>query len=216
MADPSTLPSRPFGMHLVRERVGGRVPRSAMLDTSITQLVPETPQSVQKRAAVAAIVRDHQQHGPEVLLIRRAEHPQDPWSGHMAFPGGREEPGDHDILHTAVRETLEEIALDLRSHAQLLGRLDELPAVARGRRTGLTIAPFVFELTRDVGRIAHNHEVAEVLWAPLGPMMRGELSTTFHYELGNQKLELPAFDVQGRTVWGLTYRMLESLFALLR
>ena len=65
----------------------------------------------------------------------------------MAFPGGREDPGDVDLLSTAVRETLEELALDLNYHARLIGRLDDLPAVARGRRTGMSIAPFVFELT---------------------------------------------------------------------
>lgn len=215
---PDAQPSSrtfPFGMPLIRERVGQRMPRSSMLDTAITQLAPEAPSAPPKRAAVAAVLRDHTQHGPEVLLIRRAEHPHDPWSGHMALPGGREDPSDADLLETAVRETREEVSLDLRVSARLLGRLDELPAVARGRRTGLTIVPFVFELTHDVA-LRHNHEVAEIVWAPVEPLFRGQLATTYGYEISGQKLELPAHDVDGRIVWGLTFRMLENLFSLLR
>jgi len=215
MPDPSSTPrSLVFGMPLIRERVGGRVPRSPALDATIAQLAPEAAGAPPKRAAVATVLRDGGR-GPEVLLIRRAEHPGDPWSGHMAFPGGREDPSDQDLLQTAVRETREEVSLDLGHAARLVGRLDELPAVARGRRMGLTIAPFVFELTRDA-TLTPNEEVAELVWTPLEPMFRGHLQTTYAYELGGQRLELPAHDVDGRIVWGLTYRMLESLFALLR
>jgi hypothetical protein len=65
-------------------------------------------------------------------------------------------------------------------------------------------------------RFQLNGEVSEVLWAPLWPLFRGELATTFAYEIGGQQLELPAHDVSGRMVWGLTHRMLETLFVLLR
>ena len=180
-----------------------------------TPLALEPASAPQKRAAVAAILRASGGCGPEVLLIRRAEHPQDPWSGHMAFPGGREEPHDADLLATVVRETREEVALDLAQSAELIGRLDDLPAVARGKRTGLVIAPFVFELTRDA-ELTPNYEVAEAVWAPIEPLMRGELRSTIAYEIEGRRLDLPAHDLEGRIVWGLTYRMLESLFALLR
>lgn len=202
-------------MAFIRQRVGGRVPRSPALDAAFTQLSPGAPQLPLRRAAVATILREHPELGPEVLFIRRAEHPHDPWSGHMAFPGGREEPVDVDLLQTAIRETREEVSLDLEADARLLGRLDELPAVARGRPTGLTIAPFVFELTRDAP-LHFNGEVSEIVWAPLAQLYRGELTTVFPYEIAGQRVELPAHDVQGRIVWGLTHRMLESLFVLLR
>lgn len=133
----------------------------------------------------------------------------------MAFPGGREDPADPDLFVTAVRETREELALDLIAHGRLIGRLDEIPAVARGRRTGLLVHPYVFELTADTGFVP-NAEVAETLWAPLLPLMRGELLTTVPYELEGRRLNLPAHDVEGRIVWGLTFRMLDSLFARLR
>ena len=152
---------------------------------------------------------------PEVLFIRRAEHPEDPWSGHMAFPGGRLDPGDPDVLYTARRETREELGLDLARDAELLGRLDDVPAIARGRPTGLVISPFVFVL-RGTPALVPNHEVAEALWAPLGPLMRGELDTTRDYRHEQRVIPFPAYDVEGRVVWGLTYQMLQILFGVLR
>jgi 8-oxo-dGTP pyrophosphatase MutT (NUDIX family) len=201
-------------MARIRERIESHTPREHADRLWLAEQASEAERGPGKRAAVATILRDGRE-GPEVLLIRRAEHPQDPWSGHMAFPGGRESPLDRDLLATAVRETREEVALDLERSGRLLGRLQNLPAVARGRRVGLTIAPYVFELTGEA-TLTPNYEVSELLWTPLDPLMRGAGATTIPYELEGQRIMLPAHEVQGRVVWGLTYRMLESLFALLR
>jgi 8-oxo-dGTP pyrophosphatase MutT (NUDIX family) len=167
------------------------------------------------RAAVAIIVREATDAQPEILLIRRAERSTDPWSGHMAFPGGREEPADETLLATALRETREEIAVDLARVGRLLGQLEALPAIARGRATGMQIVPFVFELTDHAPLVFNPDEVAEAIWIPLEPLRRGVLRTTVSYELAGQRTELPAHDFEGRIVWGLTYRMLDQLFALL-
>jgi 8-oxo-dGTP pyrophosphatase MutT (NUDIX family) len=205
----------PLTMELIRERIRGQA-HAAALPAATFHLPADVAARAQeeKRAAVAAVLREGER-GPEVLLIRRAEHPADQWSGHMAFPGGREDPGDVDLLATAVRETLEEIALDLRNTAELIGALAMLPAIARGKRTGLTIAPFVFEL-KGPAQLTLNREVAETLWAPLSALAQGEYSTTVPYSLGGQEIRLPAHDVNGRIVWGLTYRMLDNLFMLLK
>ena len=87
-----------------------------------------------ERAAVTAVIRNHPERGAELLVIRRAEHPLDPWSGHMAFPGGRRELTDPDLSHTALRETFEEVGLDLRRDGALLTRLPDVPAIGRGER----------------------------------------------------------------------------------
>jgi len=195
---------------VIRERMASRV-----IDAAHTTAAELANGRAGGRAAVAIVVRDGAD-GPQVLLIRRAEHPLDPWSGHMAFPGGREDPTDANLLATAIRETFEELALDLGQVGRLLGQLAPLPALARGRPVDLTIVPFVFELMAEA-ELRYSDEVAEALWAPINPLMHGRLRTTFAIDRGGDKpMEFPAHDVDGRIVWGLTYRMLDSLFELLR
>jgi len=167
------------------------------------------------RAAVAAVLRGTDQ-GPEVLLLRRAENPRDPWSGNIALPGGRRDPGDPDTLATALRETLEESGLDLSSHGRHLGPLDDLPAIAKGRHTGLVISPHVFELHTEAPLTLDSSEIAAYRWAPLRPLLDGQRRTTIDYNHEGQILHLPAYDVEGWVVWGLTYQMLQMLFDEIR
>lgn len=150
-----------------------------------------------------------------MLLIRRAERPGDPWSGHMAFPGGHHEQIDVDLRATAMRETLEEVALDLREH-EYLGQLDEVNAMARGRFVGMTITPYVFALSAAPLVLRPNYEVAELLWGSLSQMFRGEIDAVKEISYDAEKLSLPAFRVQDHLVWGMTHGMLRSLFALLQ
>ncbi len=161
-------------------------------------------------AAVAAVLRNLDE--PEILFIKRAAHPQDPWSGHIAFPGGRQDPGDADSLATALRETREEVGLDLAAHARYVGPLDDLQAQWRSQRIDLVIVPHVFVLEADVAPRPDPSEVELTLWAPLGPMLRGETRTSHAYHHEGQDLRFPAWQVGEHIVWGLTHRMLESLF----
>lgn len=171
---------------------------------------------VEKRAAVSVILREQSEvTGPEVLLMRRAVSARDPWSGHMSFPGGRHEPHDADLLATAQRETLEEVGFDLGTQGRSLGRLDDIEAVAKALRTGMIIRPHVFEVPASA-EFRGNYEVAELVWAPLRPLVSGESNATHHYDLNGRSLKLPAYDVGGRVVWGLTHQMLASFFLLLR
>jgi 8-oxo-dGTP pyrophosphatase MutT (NUDIX family) len=128
----------------------------------------------------------------------------------MAFPGGRRDPADPNLFSTAVRETHEEVGLRLAPQ-DLIGRLDDVPALARGRPTGITIAPFVFALIEPPEPVVNAREVDEAVWTPLSPLDRGEHDTTLPYELDGQRLTLPAFDIEGRVVWGLTHRMIVAL-----
>lgn len=157
-------------------------------------------------AAVAAILRPRV-GSAEVLLIRRAEREGDPWSGHMAFPGGRRDPSDESLLHTARRETVEEVGLDLSRVGELIGRLDDVPT----HTTGLIVRPFVFALRDEGATLRVNHEVADATWVALGPLRAGVHDCRFDYVHEGRTHEFPAFDVAGRAVWGLTYRMLQLL-----
>jgi 8-oxo-dGTP pyrophosphatase MutT (NUDIX family) len=164
-------------------------------------------------SAVAVVLR---QNGAEteVLLIQRAVREGDPWSGQMAFPGGHTEPQDEDRFATVRRETLEEVGFDLNACCKLIGRLDDVQATARGSPTGMGLAPFVFELKVEP-EIRLSDEVAEALWAPLGGMAGGRLDAIKEYWVEGTRLEFPAYDVDGHIVWGLTFRMLQDLFARL-
>ena len=167
-----------------------------------------------KWAAVAMLLREGAR-GPEVLFIRRAEHPRDPWSGHMAFPGGRQHAEDASLLDTAMRETRDEVGLDLRAAAEHIGQLDDLQAIARGKPQETVIRPFVFEVHRESPIRADEKEVAEALWTPLLPLYRGEVDTVRPYQWHGTHIDFPAYDVGGRVVWGLTYQMLRSFFRIL-
>ncbi len=162
------------------------------------------------RAAVALVFRDAAQGGLELLFIRRAEHERDPWSGHMGFPGGREEPGDADLATTAVRETLEETGLDLAADAERLGALDEVRALARGKPVDLVIAPFVFHLRRRLDG-APSHEVVSLHWLRLERLLAPGTRSTLQYQHEGTVLELPCLRIDGLVIWGLTFRMFESL-----
>ncbi len=163
----------------------------------------------ERSAAVAAILRERER-GLEVLFIQRAVRQGDPWSGHMAFPGGRRDKLDDDLLATAVRETSEEIGVDLARAAELVGVLDDQEATGRATDLGLPTRPFVFELLRDV-ELSTNHEVTDVVWTPVDWLVNGERHTTVHIDYRGRPYDLPGWDLGGRVVWGLTYKMMSTL-----
>lgn len=165
-------------------------------------------------AVVAAILRDGE-HGSELLLIRRAQDERDPWSGHMALPGGHRSAQDPDLIHAAIRETAEEVGLDLTQHGEFLGSLTRLQAIARGRRQDLQILPLVFALRGPSVTSPDPREVDEVVWAKLSVLASGAAETTFAHEHEGRTHALPAFDVEGRVVWGLTYRIVCDLLSML-
>lgn len=161
-----------------------------------------------KRAAVAVILRPGA-GGVEVLLMKRAERPGDRWSGQISMPGGMAATHDADLRATAMRETREEVDLDLGS-AVALGRLDDQVAMARGRVLPMAITPWVFAVEAEVAPRPLDEAVA-VFWMPLGPVLRGEFNDVWRYEMAGLHHDLPAWRVQGHLVWGLTHRMLSRL-----
>jgi len=160
------------------------------------------------RAAVA-LVLEQRADDVHLFLIHRAEHEADPWSGHMGFPGGRKDPEDPDVLNTVLREVFEEVGFDLRRQARLIGPLDELQGVARGRQLPLVISPFVFALEEPV-EPQPNHEVQSVLWVPLSFLAEPRNESLVEHSINGQKMRLPAYVYERRTIWGLTFRMIKS------
>ena len=166
-----------------------------------------------RQAAVAIVVKDAST-GSDVMLIKRATVEGDPWSGHMAFPGGHRDPTDKSLRAAAVRETLEETGVSLEN-AELLGQLSAQIAAPRGRPINMVVVPFVFAID-ETPQLAPNHEVEEVVWGPLHEMFDQSLHTTEHRLLGGQRTPFNGYRLNGRHfVWGLTYRTLQTLFGAL-
>jgi 8-oxo-dGTP pyrophosphatase MutT (NUDIX family) len=166
-----------------------------------------------KVAAVAAVVRQAR-GGVEVLFIHRAEDPKDPWSGHMAFPGGRVEEGDADSLETAMRETREEVGLDLVKVGSPLGRLSDVAAVGRGKPLALVVEPYVFSI-EERPTLDPNQEVEEVVWVPLDFLLDRGNRSTIPWRHGEVSVNLPCYRYQTHVIWGLTFGMVDELLTLL-
>jgi 8-oxo-dGTP pyrophosphatase MutT (NUDIX family) len=181
------------------------------LAAAVAAHVPRRVTEIATRAAVALVFREGPPGaGLELLFIRRAEHEGDPWSGHMGFPGGRAEPSDASDDATAARETLEETAIDLGLDAERLGALDDLRAMARGRPVDLVIAPRVYRLRRRLDG-APSHEVVSLHWLPFDLLLEPRTLSSFPYRHEGATLDLPCLRVGELVIWGLTFRMFESL-----
>jgi 8-oxo-dGTP pyrophosphatase MutT (NUDIX family) len=167
------------------------------------------PEKTRERASVAMMLA-----GPErslaVCVIRRADRAGDHWSGHLAFPGGRAEAGDRDAEAVAVRETLEEIGLDLHD-AERLGALSQLPILP----TGGVLSPFVYYLGEQAPEATLNHEVDAVYWVPLHHLWDPAQATTIMWPFRGQDLAFPGIRWEGGVIWGLTFRILVSFARLL-
>ena len=168
------------------------------------RLVPhEPPQRSQRFAAVSIIVRDAD--FPSVLLIRRAERSGDPWSGQVAFPGGKMQAGDGTARDTAIRETMEEVGVDL-SRADFMG----YAPTATTHTGNMEVVPAVFVLRESV-EVRPNEEVASYRWVDLEGLLSPGARSTYRLDYGARDVQLPAFRVDDYVVWGLTHRILSSV-----
>lgn len=167
-----------------------------------------------RTAAVAAILKQTAGH-TEALFILRATKDGDPWSGQMAFPGGHIESFDASSKDAAIRETQEEIGLDLNVHARYLGALNEVKANPRSRQIDMVVSPHLFVLENHDVNFAPNYEVADVLWGSLNDMYHGRSATQTQFAMKDDMQTFPGYDVGGQVVWGLTMRMVEDVFSMI-
>jgi 8-oxo-dGTP pyrophosphatase MutT (NUDIX family) len=166
-----------------------------------------------RRAAVALIFRAGNGGAPELLFIKRADYPADPWSGQVAFPGGREEAGDVSLAETALRETREETGIDLRRDGTVIGRLDDLrPQTVN--LPAIIVRPYVVLLNR-VDSLLLSDEVALAFWIPLEALRRAESWREATVLARGIQLKARAFHHQTHVIWGMTERILAQLLALL-
>jgi 8-oxo-dGTP pyrophosphatase MutT (NUDIX family) len=176
---------------------------------------PAVRLDLEQTASVAVILRMASE-GPVMLFIKRTENPNDPWSGHMGFPGGRYEPGDESTRRTAEREAQEETGLSLSTVGEHLGLLDHQQARTRGGPQPLKVVPHVFWLGQDPALDLDRREIASAHWIPLTHFFDPSNRTTYDAVMQERKLELPAYGYRGLVIWGLSHRILTDFLDRIR
>ena len=158
----------------------------------------------QPEAAVAIV---HTRSQPEsVLLMRRSSRPDDSWSGHWSLPGGRCEPADRDLVHTALRELEEECGVRLTER-----HLETTLVHTIARRKAppyLLVAPFVFRVDAELPTTLDEREAVETFWIPVN-VLRDPAHHALRPVPGRpREMLFPCIELQGAPLWGFTYRLL--------
>ena len=150
---------------------------------------------------------------PELLFIKRAEYPGDPWSGQIAFPGGREESGDSSLQETAMRETREETGIDLAHEGMVIGVLDDLrPRTVR--LPAVVVRPYVAVVQRDEP-LELSSEVALAFWIPFGDLTEKESWREDTVFARGVQINARVFRHDDHVIWGMTERILAQLLELI-
>jgi 8-oxo-dGTP pyrophosphatase MutT (NUDIX family) len=156
--------------------------------------------------AAVAIVLSPSEGDLRLLLVKRAERDRDPWSGQVAFPGGRFEPEDKTLVETAIRETREETGVDLNDDSSYMGFLGPFKA-----HTGdIYVTACVFLLKHSV-TVKVCVEIFSHQWIPVQELLKESVKSSFVFERNGARMEFPSFSYQHYTIWGLTHRILTTL-----
>jgi 8-oxo-dGTP pyrophosphatase MutT (NUDIX family) len=163
------------------------------------------------RAAVAMILRETP-HDLEILFIERASNERDPWSGHLAFPGGKVEEGEK-ARQAAERETLEEIGLDLGIE-RYVGRLSDIV----GANLPVRVSCFAYAAISSEIHPAVSPEVHDVFWVKLSDLRDPERHQMATVGFSDRIFKVPAIILPqpGKPVlWGITYRLVMQFLEII-
>lgn len=152
-------------------------------------------------AVLLAITREDQ---PRVLLTRRASHMRH-HAGEVSFPGGRREAGDTSNIVVALREAFEETGLN-PFQVELLG---ELPS--QRAKSGLWVKPIVGLIPPDVILVPQPDEIERIFYVELMQIIKAQ-PLPYPVQLNQQQYYMPSFQLDNEIIWGLTARILVSLF----
>jgi 8-oxo-dGTP pyrophosphatase MutT (NUDIX family) len=158
-------------------------------------------------AAVLAPVYRDASGALRLVLVRKV--PGGRHGGQIAFPGGHREPSDGSLRVTALREAEEEIGLP-RSEVEVLA---DLPVVETAA-TGYRVAPFLGRLDPPLAPWRRQeNEIAEILDVPVAELTAPDAWAQELWRIGNwpEPRLVPFYRVRGHKLWGMTYRIVESL-----
>lgn len=166
------------------------------------------------RQASVAMILSGREKDLEVCFIRRAERAGDPWSGQVAFPGGKADSSDRDAHSVAERETHEEVGLKLTaSH-----RVGPLPTRQVATRN-LVLSPFIYHIGSDEKNTVFAREpdeVAHVFWVPMSHLFKQSSATELEYPIGGSGMTFPGIRYQEDVIWGLTLNVLDSFAQIMQ
>lgn len=178
-----------------------------------------------KRSAVAIVIDQANTEHASVLLIKRADNERDPWSGHMAFPGGRYEVEDKNCLATAKREMQEEVGFDIDQLAtdsaangstdgRCIARLSDIKTSKRATPNTMIVSPYIFSVQNKPNLVA-NHEVADTVWVPLSFFSALENRSIYTMNYQDRSIDMPCYRYQDNVIWGITLSMIDEMLRAL-
>jgi len=163
------------------------------------------------RAAVAMIMRELPDD-LEILFIERATDARDPWSGHLAFPGGKVEEGEL-ARQAAERETREEIGLVLDSE-RYLGRMSDII----GANLPVRVSCFAYAAVTAAVYPVVSPEVRDVFWVRLSDIRDPQRHRMAKVGFSGRSLEVPAIILpqpDKPVLWGITYRLVMQFLEII-
>lgn len=169
------------------------------------------------RCGVVLLLADHDSRGrpiaPALLMMQRAQRIGDPWSGHVAFPGGRVDPSDASTPAAALRELHEETGFDAALGLEHIGRLSDRLTREHGRVRPMVVSPYVYRTRRAVV-LQPGIEAAVLWWVPLPQLQTPERRSTLTWRVAGVPLPLPCVELDKGRLWGLSLTMADEMLRL--
>ena len=187
---------------------------------TLVQARDHTPaqfEALPNQASVAMILADGEDD-LEVCFIRRADREGDPWSGQVAFPGGRAGGSDLDAQGVAERETHEEVGLRLyESHR--VGPLPTRQISRPGVDDDMVLSPFIYHIgagKQASAFVREPAEVANVFWVPMQHLFDEASATELEYPMSGSSMSFPGIRFEDHVIWGLTLNVLDSFAQIMQ
>jgi 8-oxo-dGTP pyrophosphatase MutT (NUDIX family) len=176
-----------------------------------SDIPPEDDQSKLPAAAVCMILRAaDSKNSLEILLLKRKSFEGDPWSGQIAFPGGRSKSGE-TLLETVKREVMEETGINLED----LEPLGPLAQVFPGNFS-IRVTPFVAIAPTEVEVKVDHIEIDDYFWTPTSYFLDRNNSSVYSFSKDGRKIDALAFVYLGKyVVWGMTLKIIEDFLSSL-